>query len=121
MFRRITTFLRKRKVEQELDDELRASLDLLAEEHIRNGASPEDATRLARIELGGVEQVKEEVRQVRGLPTLDSVIRDFRHAVRNLFRSPGFSLSVVVTLGLALGANSAVLGLLDRLILRPLL
>jgi predicted permease len=120
MFRRITSFLRKRKVEQELDDELRASLEALAEEHIRKGASPQEAFRLARIELGGVELVKEEVRRVRGLPMLDSALRDLRHAVRNLFRSPGFSLSVVVTLGLALGANSAVLGLLDKLILRPL-
>jgi predicted permease len=120
MFRRVTSFLRKRSVEKELDDELRASLDALAEEHIRNGASPQDAMRLARIELGGVEQVKEEVRSVRGLPVLDSAIKDFRHAGRNLLRSPGFSISVVVTLGLALGANAAVLGLLDKLILRPL-
>lgn len=120
MFRRVATFLRKRKVEQELDDELRASVDLLAEEHIQKGVEPQDAIRLARIELGGVEQVKEEVRATRGLPILDSAIRDLHHALRNLARAPGFSIAVVVTLSLALGANASVLALLDRLILRPL-
>jgi predicted permease len=120
MFTRVTGFLRKRRADQELEDELRASIDLLAEEHIRQGASPQEAARLARIELGGVEQIKEEVRGTRGLPMLDSVIRDFRHALRNLVRAPGFSIAVVATLGLALGANAAVLALLDKLILRPL-
>jgi hypothetical protein len=120
MLRRVIHFFSKRRVEQDLDAELQSTIELLAAEHIRAGASPQDARRLARLQLGGVEQVKEEVRSVRGLPMLDSAIRDFRHAVRNLLRSPGFSLSVVVTLGLALGANAAVLSLLDKLILRPL-
>ena len=120
MFQRIATFLRRRRAEQELDEELRASVDLLAEEHIQKGVEPRDAIRLARIELGGVEQVKEKVRATRGLPMLDSAIRDLHHALRNLARAPGFSITVVVTLGLALGANASVLALLDRLILRPL-
>ena len=100
MFRRVATFLRKRNVEQELDDELRASVDLLADEHINKGVGPQDAIRLARIELCGVEQVKKEVRATRGLPMLDSTIRDLYHALRNLARAPGFSIAVVVTLGL---------------------
>ena len=120
MFRRIISFVRKRQAERELDEELRASIELLAEEHIRQGVSRQEAVRLARIELGGVEQVKEEVRGARGLPMLDSVTRDFHHALRNLVRAPGFSIAVVVTLGVALGANTSVLALLDRLILRPL-
>src|SRR5215813_7308530 len=104
MLRRAITFLRKRQGERELDDELRASVELLAEEHMRQGASPQEAVRLARIELGGVEQVKEEIRGARGLPMLDSMIRDFQYALRNLVRSPGFSIAVVATLGVALGA-----------------
>lgn len=120
MFRCVTTFLRKRHVERELDDELQASVHLLAEEHMKRGAAPQEAVRLARIELGGMEQVKEEVRKARGLPMLDSLMRDFHHGLRNLVRAPGFSIAVVVTLGLALGANASVLALLDRLVLRPL-
>jgi len=120
MFRRVTSFLRKGQLERELDDELRASIDLLAEEHMKKGVDPQDAIRRARIELGGVDQVKEEVRGVRGLPMLDSVIRDLSEGMRSLVRSPGFSIAVVITLGLALGANASVLALLDRLILRPL-
>jgi predicted permease len=110
----------RRKAEQELDDELRASIDLLAEEHVGRGVEAREALRLARIELGGVEQIKEEVRAARGFRMLDSSIRDLHHGVRNLARAPGFSIAVVVTLGLALGANASVLALLDRLILRLL-
>jgi hypothetical protein len=120
MLRRVLTFLRKRKVEQGLDDELRASVELLAEENMRQGTSAQEAVRAARIELSGVEQVKEEIRDARGLPFFDSVIRDFHHAIRDLVRSPGFSIAVVATLGVALGANASLLSLLDRLILRPL-
>jgi hypothetical protein len=120
MFRRFATFFRKRQAERELDEELRASVELLAEAHMRRGVSPQESVRLARIELGGVEQVKEEVRNAWSLPMLDSLLRDLHHALRNLVRAPGFSIAVVVTLGVALGANASVLALLDRLILRPL-
>jgi hypothetical protein len=120
MFRRVMHFFSKRRVEQDLDAEIESTIELLAAENIRAGASPQDARRLARLELGGVEQVKEEARGARGLPALDSFVRDLRHALRDLIRSPGFSLSVVATLGLALGANAAVLALLDQLVLRPL-
>ena len=67
----------RRKAEQDLDDELQASIDLLAEEHIARGVAPREALRLVRIELGGVEQVKEEVRAARGFPALDSSSRTF--------------------------------------------
>jgi hypothetical protein len=120
MLRRVIHFFSKRRVEQDLDAELQSTIELLAAEHIRAGASPQDALRLARLELGGIEQVKEDARGARGLPALDSFVRDLRHALRDLMRAPGFSISVVATLGLALGANAAVLSLLDKLILRPL-
>jgi hypothetical protein len=120
MLRRLATFFRKRQLEQELDEELRATVELLAERHMQRGASSQEAVRLARIELGGAEQVKEEVRGARGLPMLDSLFRDVHHGLKNLVRAPGFSIAVVATLGLALGANASILSLLDRLILRPL-
>ncbi|HEX9158082.1 MAG TPA: permease prefix domain 1-containing protein, partial [Syntrophales bacterium] len=120
MLRSVRNFLHEKDAEQALDLELRSCVDLLAEEKMRQGVGREEARRQALIELGGMEQVKEEVRAVRGLPFLESAIRDVRFGLRNLLRAPGFTCAVILTLGLALGANAAVFTLLDRLILRPL-
>ena len=120
MLGRIRNFLRRNSAEQALDAELQSCVDLLAEERMRRGIAPAEARRQALVELGGVAQVKEEVRDVVGLPLLEAAWRDVRFAVRHLARSPGFSITVILTLGLALGANSAVFALLDKVVLRPL-
>ncbi len=120
MWKSVRNFLRKDEAEQALDEELRSSIELLTEEKLRQGVPPAEARRQALIELGGIEQVKEEVRAVRGLPLLEAILRDIRFSVRNLVRVPGFTIAVIVTLGLALGANCAVFSLLDALVLRPL-
>src|SRR6266404_2101740 len=85
-----------RRVEVDLDQEVRSHLEMLIAENIRAGMPPHEAQRAARIELGGVEQVKEQVRDSRMGAFLDSLLQDLRFALRQMRRSPGFALSSVL-------------------------
>src|SRR3974377_594881 len=100
--------LRRNAAEQALKEELNSSVDLLTEEKMKEGLPLSEARRRALIELGGLEQVKEEVRAIRLGSLLDSLARDLRFAVRQLRRNSGFTVTVVVTLALALGVNTAI-------------
>jgi predicted permease len=108
------------RVEGDLDEEIRAYVDLLAEEKLRAGMTPAQARRTASLESGGIEQVKEEVRDARAGAVLDGLARDLRYAARGLRRSPGFALVSVVSIGLAIGASTAVCTWYERLVARPL-
>lgn len=108
------------RVEHALDEELESSVDLLAERHRRDGATPAEARRLAIIELGGFEQVKEQVRETRSGALIDSVLRDVRLGLRMMRRAPTLAAVVVLTLAVTIGLNTAVFTLLDTLVLRPL-
>src|SRR6202795_3870436 len=120
---KVRSFLRNlflsRRVESDLDQEIHSHLEMLTEENIRAGMPPHEAHRAARIELGGVEQVKEQVRDSRTGAFLDSLVQDFRFAIRSLRRTAGLTAFVVVTLALGIGMTSATFSMVDALIFRP--
>ncbi|HEX9344928.1 MAG TPA: ABC transporter permease [Candidatus Acidoferrum sp.] len=109
-----------RRVEADLDQEVHAHLEMLIAENIRAGMQPREAQGAARIELGGVEQVKEQVRDSRTGAFLDSLLQDLRFALRQLHRFPGFALTAVLILALGIAANVIVFGVLQALVLRQL-
>ena len=113
-------FRLKRPGDLELDSELRFHLDELIEEKIAAGLTPEQARREATLEFGAGQQIKEELRDVHRIATIDTTLANLKSAIRFMRKSPSFSLAVIVTLALGIGANSAVFSAIDAILLRPL-
>ena len=116
---RLAALFRRRHLEDDLDAELRSHLEMAVELNLRKGMSAEDARREALRGFGGVEQVKEIYRDQRGLPMIETALRDLRFGLRMLRRSPGFSILTILCLTLGIGANAAVFSWVEGILFRP--
>src|SRR6266581_283388 len=116
---RLIAFFRRRRLEDDLDEELRSRMEMAIELNLRKGMTAEDARREALRSFGGVEQTKEIYRDQRGLPMIETMLQDLRFGLRMLRRGPGFSILAILCLTLGIGANAAVFSWIEGLLFRP--
>jgi putative ABC transport system permease protein len=111
---------RRARTERQLDAELRFHLEQQTADYVVAGMTPEEARRRARLEFGGLDQVKEECRDVGAARLLETLIQDIRYGLRQLQRNPGFTAVAIITLALGIGANTAIFSLANAAFFRPL-
>ena len=120
LLRRLRTLRRRNRLDDELRDELAQHVRWKTESLMADGLSEADARRQASVEVGNVTKLREEARAVWGFPSAESVVQDVRYGVRQLRRTPLFTLTTVTTLGLTIGATSALFAIANAVVLRPL-
>ncbi|MGH9831156.1 MAG: permease prefix domain 1-containing protein, partial [Blastocatellia bacterium] len=112
--------LRRKKMEEQLERELRFHIDNYTTDLIAQGVDPEEARRQSLIAVGGREQVKEQCRDARGTRWLEDFLQDFRYGVRTLRRNPGFTAAALLTLALGIGASTAIFSAVNPILFEPL-
>src|ERR1051325_8116767 len=120
LFQRLRALFQRRNLEQELDEEIRTHLEMQIEDYQRQGMTAEEARYAALRKFGGVDQVKETYRDRRGLPVVETLLRDLVYGLRMLRRSPGTTTVAILSLAFGIGVNTALFSAVDAVLLKSL-
>jgi hypothetical protein len=120
LFRRLASWATSARDEERLRAEFEEHIAMQTAENLRTGLSPVEARRQAVLKFGSVEALKDSYRDQRGIPMLETLLSDTRHALRRLRQAPAFAATVILTLALGIGANTAIFAVIDSILIRPL-
>ncbi len=120
LLRRMGNLIRRDRLKNEIDDELQAHIAMRTEDNIARGMAPEEARRDALVRFGNRTTTEERVTAADAALTLDGLMRDIRYGFRQLWKSPGFTVTAAVSIALGIGANTAIFSSMDAVVLRPL-